>query len=110
MDRIIEIKFENGSTLKISRNKDKDVIRGVRANDFIVFEEEKDIAMKTQEQLFNEIINIKSKIQRVASIVQNPVDIPLQQLNEWNEYVNSVIKEIYDIKLEVNDFYMNKIR
>lgn len=65
--------------------------------------------MSKQEELFNEFMGIKSKVQSVASIVQNPMNIPLGELNEWTTEVNNIIKDLYDLKLEVNDYYMKEI-
>lgn len=58
-----------------------------------------------QEHLFNQIINLKHSIQSMASIVQNPMELPEEQINEWNEDVNALINKINSLKLDVLEYY-----
>ena len=59
-----------------------------------------------QQHLFNEISFLKYSIQRMASIVQNEgIEISDDELNEWNEDVNSLINKINSLKLDVLEFY-----
>lgn len=59
-----------------------------------------------QHRLFNQIIDLKQSIQSMASIVQNKGTVVNDdELNKWNEDVNSLINNINGLKMDVLDFY-----
>ena len=63
-----------------------------------------------QQHLFNQIKSLKYGINRMASIVQNEgAEVSAEELGKWTKDVNSLIREVHDLKIEVNDFYMKKI-
>lgn len=65
---------------------------------------------KTREELFHEFNCLSLRLKYLSSIVQNEAPLDTKALQEWNDRAGQLIYEVYDLKEEVNRFFVDKER